>query len=1249
MKRVLLWSLLGVLVLPFALAVWIAGSESGLRWTLEQARGFIPGELQYEQINGRLLGPLDVANVNYRDSQVEVNLDRLVFDWRPSALLLGLAHITTLQLRGLEVTTAAAAEEEEAPKKSEPIALPDIRLPLRIQLDDFDVQGFRLYQGDDPIVELERAALQANADESGLHINVLEVVSPLFRVAARGSIQPIGDYVHDVNIAWHVDLPDYPKVNGNGRLHGDLQETRLEHELSGPITAELTAQAQQLLGQLRWQTEVNIRDVDVASVNKEWPQVRGSLQLHGHGDLAQVVTNGQFDVSYPDIGDLKGQYALQRRADGSVMIDTLTVRHPKTGGRVSVQGQWQPTDQFGHVDATMTWQKLGWPLSDSPDFESASGNLHLKGSLDDYSLKLTTQLAGSQVPKGQWLIEGHGGPADFKVRQLNGKTLDGELNGHGRVQWQPTVTWEAVLDGREINPGSQWPDWPGQLAFSIGSVGELRDAKINADIDLRTVKGTLRDFPVAGRTETSLRGEEIQIRALHFQSGSSRVELSGIVGEKADLDWKLHSPDLGQLYPEAGGTLSAEGSIKGKLQKPKVIGTLSGRDMVYQDYAIGEAQGAMAIDFLTLEAITVELDASHIAAPGYQITAVRVSGSGSEASHQLTTIVESPDVGIDLRLEGGFKDDTWHGILRQADINTQKFSAWKLRAPAKIAVATNAVNVNSTCWESEGSLACIEAQQRQGRWTATTSLSDLELARLNAMLPGDFQLESKINFEADVHYAPGAPLLANAHVAIGAGAVSFPIADAERRTWQFDRGEVNLIANRSGIEANIALALANGDFLKANAQLPQADVLALDPDRQKVTGEVNVAIKDLSLIEALVTDIQALRGKLGANITVSGTIGVPRIQGAVSFENGGLNVPTAGITLSDITLKAKSEDLKRITYSLDARSNEGTLQVTGETQLAPDEGWPSRIDITGRDFEVARIPEANVQLSPQLTVELKQRTVRINGEIRVPLANLQPKDVSSAKRVSSDAVVLGEEQAPEEKWLTHSRVRVILGKRVRFYGFGFDGRFEGNFVVIDEPGQPTKASGEINIPEGRYRAYGQRLDVEHGRVLFTGGPVTEPGLDIRAVRNVGEVKAGVKIRGTVKSPKIELYSEPAMGETEALSYLVLGRPLDQESGEDGEIMAQAAVGLGLVGGDLLARRLGQRFGFDEMRIDTTETGDASLVIGHYLSPKVYVSYGVGLLKPINTVNIRYQLTKRLQLEATSGTHQGADVIYTIER
>jgi translocation and assembly module TamB len=281
---------------------------------------------------------------------------------------------------------------------------------------------------------------------------------------------------------------------------------------------------------------------------------------------------------------------------------------------------------------------------------------------------------------------------------------------------------------------------------------------------------------------------------------------------------------------------------------------------------------------------------------------------------------------------------------------------------------------------------------------------------------------------------------------------------------------------------------------------------------------------------------------------------------------------------------------------------------------------------------------------------LQGRTIHVDGQVHIPYANLQPKDISTAVRVSQDAVIIDSQQAVAEKWSIFTRIRLTLSERVSLHGYGFDGRLGGSLLLEDEPGQPTRATGEITVLEGRYRAYGQRLEVEQGRLLYTGGPLTNPGLDLRAVRQVGEVVAGLRVKGTLSQPQVELFSIPVMGQTNALAYLLLGRPIESASGEEGAMLTNAALALGLTGGDHLARSLGERFGLDEIRVEGGGTGDqASLVMGRYLSPKLYVGYSVGLIEAINTLTVRYQMSRHWQLRGESGEYQGADLLYTIER
>jgi translocation and assembly module TamB len=188
------------------------------------------------------------------------------------------------------------------------------------------------------------------------------------------------------------------------------------------------------------------------------------------------------------------------------------------------------------------------------------------------------------------------------------------------------------------------------------------------------------------------------------------------------------------------------------------------------------------------------------------------------------------------------------------------------------------------------------------------------------------------------------------------------------------------------------------------------------------------------------------------------------------------------------------------------------------------------------------------------------------------------------------------------------------------------------------------------VVDGTFGAFGQRLEIETGRLIYTGGPLENPGLEIRAVRRVDQVTAGALVRGTLQQPEISVYSDPPMPRAEALSYLTLGRSLsDLQSGEQ-RTVNQAANSLALSGGNVIAQDLGRRLGFDDVSVSADDDGQgASLVVGRYIGGGVYVGYGLGLFDTVNTLRLRYQINQRLSLEATSGEEQAADLFYTFER
>jgi translocation and assembly module TamB len=211
---------------------------------------------------------------------------------------------------------------------------------------------------------------------------------------------------------------------------------------------------------------------------------------------------------------------------------------------------------------------------------------------------------------------------------------------------------------------------------------------------------------------------------------------------------------------------------------------------------------------------------------------------------------------------------------------------------------------------------------------------------------------------------------------------------------------------------------------------------------------------------------------------------------------------------------------------------------------------------------------------------------------------------------------------------------------------------KGQLTVREQPGSETRAAGQLQVA-GTYRAYGQDLTIQRGNVLYADAPLGNPQLDITAIRKVEDVTAGIRVAGAAQDPQISLFSDPAMGEANALSYLVAGKPLDAIGTSEGEgsALQSAARSLGTAGGGLLAKKLGARLGVDQVGIQKNElTGGSAFTVGQYLSPRLFLSYGVGLFEPGDIVTLRYRLSDKFVVQTQRGSEDTrTGVEYRTER
>jgi translocation and assembly module TamB len=422
----------------------------------------------------------------------------------------------------------------------------------------------------------------------------------------------------------------------------------------------------------------------------------------------------------------------------------------------------------------------------------------------------------------------------------------------------------------------------------------------------------------------------------------------------------------------------------------------------------------------------------------------------------------------------------------------------------------------------------------------------------------------------------------------------------------------------------------------------------VDPAEQPVEGSLEFRVGDLGLVEALLIDIAEARGSFLLTTQIGGTLADLTVDGDANLSDGYALIPTFGLELTDIQFAASGRPEGTIEVNGQVRSGEGLLTLTGRTERYPSAAQPSVFQLRGERFLLLDIPEVNLLANPSLDLAFDGSTVRLTGNVVIPRGRLGFPDIPPSAVTSSDDVrFVGDSLVVKEPPVPFGTdITVTLGDDVFFNGFGFASNLVGDVRIQQEPRGESSGRGEVRFINGTFRSFGQELRIEPGRLLFA-GPIDNPTVEARAfVRASDGTEAGFRIGGTVQNLDVSTYSVPPKSDSDVMAYILFGRPMNQTSSTEGN---QASNSAAILGANMLGMTLAPSLGLDEARIDTgSSENKAQFVVGKYLSPRLFVGYGVGIYEPISTLRIRYLLSARWSIEAITGDQQSTDLLWRIE-
>lgn len=1224
-KRGLLISLAAVVgvVLTVIVAVsLVLGTQAGSRWALAR----VPG-LTLENFSGRLGGHWQADKLVWQQQATRVEVQALELAWSPACLWRMTLCIDTLHA-GAILAQLPASEE---PASSGPIVLPDLQLPVAIELGDVRIGSLEL----DGVQQLSGLELAAHWTADGLKIDRAHLQREEMVLDANGTLRPGGQWPLDLNVQVQLPAVDDKPWQVTLNATGDLLDTlTLDGESSGYLPALITGTVQPLAEHLPAQLRIQ------------------SEAFKPSAGLPDTLAFNQLELLAK--GDLQGGYAIDGRAslpaEQSPMTLLLGAQVNAKGAVVQALDISSSAQQHVRLSGTLDWQqglaakaRIDWldfpwhrlyPVIAEPAVKVRRFN----GEIDYSDGKYLGNLKGAfDGPAGAFTLVTpfSGDLQQVFLPQLELVAGQGKAAGHLNLKFADGIAWDTALALSAIDPAYWVAQMPGSLAGPLRSTGEFKNEQLTLDADL-DLKGRLRGQPAVFQAKAQGAGERWTLGNLDVRLGDNRIKGQGSLQQQVQGRLDIDLARLGQLWPGLQGQLKGQLDAAGTLQAPQGKLKLLGQQLAMDSNRLQSLNVNAGLD--GAQNGTLDVSAAGIRVGETDLGTLSAKASGDIKRQQVQLALKGPQLALATSLDGtldkGFSaQSSWRGRLASGSVQAGG-QDWRLQAPARLEyLAGGRVNFGAHCWRSGAASLCGEDQRLAPEPRLRYHLKQFPLDSLAQWLPKDFAWQGMLNADVAVDVPASGPA---GEITVDAGNGTLRVRNDQQWVdfpYQTLRLTSRLNPKRIDTELNF-----RGDRLGQLQVIAQIDPI---PDSKPVTGSFRLTGLDLSIARPFVPMVETLKGQLDGSGQITGSLMAPQINGNVRLSGGEIAGPELPTTLEDLQLQAQ---IAGESVRLQGSWKSGK---TGQGSLGGTVAWTDALDVDvqlkGSRLPINVEPYATLEAAPDLRIQMNGERLAVVGKVFIPKGAIVVRQLPpSTVKLSDDVVIVGNQTEQGKTPLPMAiDIDVEVGQeKLTFNGFGLSANLAGHVHIGDN----LDTRGELALNDGRYNAYGQRLTIRRARLLFA-GPISQPYLDIEAIRTTGDVIAGIRLTGNAEQPTSEVFSEPTMSQEQALSYLVLGRPLGN-SGEDNNMLAQAALGLGLMGSSGVTSKLATDLGIEDFQLDTQGSGDAtSVVASGNISEKLSLRYGVGVFEPANTIALRYLLSKRLYLEVASGVASSLDLFY----
>lgn len=1247
---------LGLLLLGAVTAVsalwWWAGTPGSLASVLRLTGHCLPAgqSLQTAQVEGSLRhgGQLGLWQWQQGALQIQAHNTSITLDW--SRLLRGMAPVSQLSMAHLEIDDQTPASEPQAPTTW---AWP-VRVDLPWQIDRlqwlgppaFEVRALKgLYRYDGLDHRLEMQPFEVAQGRYSLQAQ-LQAASPMaLQVNVQGQVQ--------ANATSHSKpLALQAQASLAGKLAGPQAALALQAQLqplipvspSRTMQLKLDAQIRPWQAQTITQAQAEGQHLNLAALWPGAPQTsltgQASITPEGQGWQIQAQLNnlspGPWDRNALPLSQLTSR--LQRQANGLWQVTQLQAK---------VAG--------GHVQGEGVQTSAGW-----------TGQVRLAGLHPE---QMHTAWAASP-------LNGH-----IQAQAVDART----------VAIQAALTGESPL-GKNTN-GLRWDKLhlQGQWQAALWQIEALEiqaaDAKLQAQFTYQPQTASAQ-----GQVEWQLPGMKAQAKGLLApQQGQGHIDIA-MSDAALSMAWLKRWPGWaerlqgGQVSGPVqlnaqwqGGYRQADTTVQLRMTLPRWAAQSQSTDGWQLQQGQVSVQGR-------LQALQADME-------------TRWHGAGQ------SLLIQSKASATSTALWGG----SWHGQIQSATAqmsSPQSTVPWKAQLQEAVGWQWSSTDHLAAAQWQAGRIAVQGPTTSQamlhwdaGQWHTRTQAAHPSSAARST--PAS-QLTARID-ELPLGWLP---------VGLGAEVQSDLVLKGHLRLEQAEglqlrarlersRGDLRIIADNasgqrinSGLrEASMALDIDNENVqLRLNWNSEQMGQLQAQaqtrlshdaqgwhwPAQAPISGGLKAQLPRVGAWSLLAPPGWRVQGSLDAQLELTGTRQDPQWQGHIQADNLAVRSAVQGIEFSQGQLRARVHgqqvDLEQLSLR-GAGAQGGELQTQGHLTWLPSPAGSANasplgqvsmvLNMQAKALRVSNRADRRLAISGQVKAQMHKGQLQLRGQIQAN-QGLFILAEDSTPTLGNDVVVTGSRsaraavtsdtptQGPSIIGTPDVQVTLDLGPDFQVQGHGLTTRLTGQLNLLSNASTKgiPRLNGEVSTQGGRYKAYGQNLNIETGLLRFN-GPYDNPLLDILAIRPNLSQRVGVQISGSAMNPKVRLYSDPELPDADKLAWLVLGRS-GANGGAESAVLQQAALALFSSNGKTMSGEMAGALGLDEIslangsRSDASATG-AAVTLGKRLSKDFYLVYETSLKGTFGSFYVFYDLSRRLTLRAQTGQDNALDLIYTVRK